>query len=57
MNLSALAAAVPTLAPEVRLRALQDVGPSPVTGVTHDSRLVAPGVVFVAIHGQRTRIP
>jgi UDP-N-acetylmuramoyl-L-alanyl-D-glutamate--2,6-diaminopimelate ligase len=53
VNLSALAAAVPTLAPGVRLKALQQAGTSPVTGVTHDSRLVAPGVVFVAIHGQR----
>ena len=54
MTLAALAAAVRSLAPDARARIAsagrQDLE---ITGVTHDSRAVEPGVVFVAIRGQR----
>ncbi len=54
MNLGALAAAVRSLAPDARMR-IERAGRKDlaVTGVTHDSRAAAPGVVFVAIRGHR----
>ncbi|MCC7008720.1 MAG: UDP-N-acetylmuramoyl-L-alanyl-D-glutamate--2,6-diaminopimelate ligase [Acidobacteria bacterium] len=54
MTLGALAGSARTLAPDARTRVeragRQDVA---VTGVTHDSRAVTRGAVFVAIRGQR----
>ena len=54
MNLGALAAAVRSLAPDTRVR-IERAGRKDlaITGVTHDSRAAAPGVVFVAIRGHR----
>jgi UDP-N-acetylmuramoyl-L-alanyl-D-glutamate--2,6-diaminopimelate ligase len=50
----ALTAAVRSLAPDARAR-IERAGRRDVviTGVTHDSRAVSPGVIFVAIRGQR----
>jgi UDP-N-acetylmuramoyl-L-alanyl-D-glutamate--2,6-diaminopimelate ligase len=55
MTLGALATAVRSLAPDARAR-IERAGRQnlDVSGVTHDSRAAAPGVVFVAIRGQRT---
>ncbi|HXT71488.1 MAG TPA: UDP-N-acetylmuramyl-tripeptide synthetase, partial [Vicinamibacterales bacterium] len=55
MTLGALTAAVRSLAPDARAR-IERAGRTNlvVTGVTHDSRAAASGVVFVAIRGQRT---
>lgn len=54
MTLAALVSAVRSLAPDARARVERAGRHSlEVTGVTHDSRAVAPGVVFVAIRGQR----
>jgi len=54
MTLGDLAARAHALAPDTRMRVTQagrrDLT---VTGITHDSRAVAAGVVFVAIRGQR----
>jgi len=54
MTLDALVAAAHTLAPDARQR-IQDRGrqSSIVTGLTHDSRAVARGTVFVAVRGHR----
>jgi UDP-N-acetylmuramoyl-L-alanyl-D-glutamate--2,6-diaminopimelate ligase len=54
MKLGALTAAVRSLAPDARAR-IERAGRRDVviTGVTHDSRAVSPGVIFVAIRGQR----
>ena len=54
MKLGALTAAVRSLSPDARARVERaGRGDVVITGVTHDSRAVAPGVVFVAIRGQR----
>jgi UDP-N-acetylmuramoyl-L-alanyl-D-glutamate--2,6-diaminopimelate ligase len=55
MTLGALVAAARTLAPDARalVGAAGRQGAS-VSGVTHDSRAVSPGAVFVAIPGQRS---
>ncbi len=54
MTLGALAAAIRSLAPDARARIERANRHNlEITGVTHDSRAVAPGVVFVAIRGQR----
>ena len=55
MTLGALVSAVRSLAPDARAR-IERAGRQQleITGVTHDSRAVAPGVIFVAIRGQRT---
>ena len=54
MTLSALVAAAKTLAPDAR-SIVTGAGRADVhvNGVTHDSRAVSAGTVFVAIHGQR----
>jgi len=54
MTLGALVSAARTLAPDAGRRVI-DAGRESVnvTGVTHDSRAVARGMVFVAIRGQR----
>jgi hypothetical protein len=54
LTLSELVSAARTLAPDARAR-VDQAGRSalPVTGVTHDSRAVTAGTVFVAIRGQR----
>ena len=53
MTLAALMAAARTLAPDARERvAATGQQDASVTGVTHDSRAVVPGAVFVAIRGQ-----
>ncbi|HEX5216515.1 MAG TPA: UDP-N-acetylmuramoyl-L-alanyl-D-glutamate--2,6-diaminopimelate ligase [Vicinamibacterales bacterium] len=55
MTLDALVAAARTLAPDARQRVTQSGRDAvPVTGLTHDSRAVAPGTVFVAVRGQRS---
>src|SRR5512134_3582354 len=55
MTLGALAATARSLGPDSRARiersGRRDLA---IAGVTHDSRAVAPGVIFVAIRGQRT---
>ncbi len=54
MTLGTLVASARSLSPGARQRAADSgVDASTVTGVTHDSRAVAPGTVFVAIRGQR----
>ena len=55
MNLLDLVSAAHTLAPDSRAR-VEQAGRSKdaVTGVTHDSRAVSSGSVFVAVRGQRT---
>jgi UDP-N-acetylmuramoyl-L-alanyl-D-glutamate--2,6-diaminopimelate ligase len=54
MTLGALIAAARTLAPDARARVEQAGRQSAtVAGVAHDSRGVSPGMVFVAIRGQR----
>jgi UDP-N-acetylmuramoyl-L-alanyl-D-glutamate--2,6-diaminopimelate ligase len=54
MTLGALVAKARALAPDARAR-VADAGrlELPVAGITHDSRAVSAGVVFVAIRGQR----
>ena len=54
MTLGALVAAARSLSPDARAR-VERAGRQDerVTGVTHDSRAAAPGVIFVAIRGQR----
>lgn len=54
MTLGALVAQAHTLAPDARTR-VSEAGRQNlnVTGITHDSRAVSTGVVFVAIRGQR----
>ena len=54
MTLSELVSAARTLAPDARSR-VEQAGRSAlqVTGVTHDSRAVTAGTVFVAVRGQR----
>lgn len=55
MTLDALVAAVRALAPDSGSRlATSGGGAAVVSGVTHDSRAVARGMVFVAIPGQRS---
>lgn len=54
MTLGALVAGARTLAPDARQRVDRlDRQQSPVSGVTHDSRAVSSGTVFVAIRGRR----
>lgn len=54
MTLGALVAAARALAPDARHRVTRHgADAAQVTGVTHDSRAVTPGAVFVAIRGQR----
>lgn len=54
MTLRALIEAAGTLAPDARDRqAHVNADAIEVTGITHDSRTVTPGTVFVAIRGQR----
>lgn len=54
MTLGALVAAARTVAPDASHRvSTTSSNETIVTGVTHDSRTAAPGVVFVAIRGQR----
>jgi UDP-N-acetylmuramoyl-L-alanyl-D-glutamate--2,6-diaminopimelate ligase len=54
MTLSALVAAARSLAPDAR-SIVTGAGRADVrvTGITHDSRAVSAGTVFVAVHGQR----
>ncbi|HVQ42729.1 MAG TPA: Mur ligase domain-containing protein, partial [Vicinamibacterales bacterium] len=54
MTLSELVSAARTLAPDARAR-VDQAGRSAlaITGVTHDSRAVSAGTVFVAVRGQR----
>ncbi len=55
MTLGALVAAARTLSPDARQRVAQAGGDAAaVTGLTHDSRAVARGTVFVAVRGHRT---
>lgn len=55
MTLGALVAEARTLAPDARRRVEQGGrGTANVTGVTHDSRAVSRGSIFVAIRGHRT---
>jgi UDP-N-acetylmuramoyl-L-alanyl-D-glutamate--2,6-diaminopimelate ligase len=55
VTLGALVAAAHTVAPDASHRVSGTASAATmVTGVTHDSRAAAPGVVFVAIRGQRT---
>jgi len=55
VTLGALVAAARTLAPDASHRvSTTSSGATMVTGVTHDSRVAGPGMVFVAIRGQRT---
>lgn len=54
MTLGTLVAAARTVAPDARhLVSLAGLDHAAVTGVTHDSRVVTPGTLFVAIRGQR----
>jgi UDP-N-acetylmuramoyl-L-alanyl-D-glutamate--2,6-diaminopimelate ligase len=54
MTLDELVAEARTLAPGARQRVAEGGrGGAAVSGVTHDSRAVAPGAVFVAIRGER----
>jgi UDP-N-acetylmuramoyl-L-alanyl-D-glutamate--2,6-diaminopimelate ligase len=54
MTLDDLVAAAETLSPDRRQHLLPDGrGSAVVTGLTHDSRAVTPGAVFVAIRGRR----
>ncbi len=54
MTLGALVAAARTVAPDASHRvSTTSSNETMVTGVTHDSRAAAPGMVFVAIRGQR----
>ncbi len=54
MTLAALAASATTLTPEARARASASLhGTATVTAVTHDSRRVAPGAIFVAVRGAK----
>ena len=55
MTLGALIAAAHALSPDARARVEESRRQDQeVTGITHDSRGVAPGVVFVAVRGQRS---
>ena len=55
MTLGALIAAAHALSPDARARVEESRRQDhEVTGITHDSRGVAPGVVFVAVRGQRS---
>ena len=55
MTLGALVAAARTLAPDSRQRVAQAGGDAAaVTGLTHDSRAVGRGTVFIAVRGHRS---
>ncbi len=54
MTLGALVASAPSLAPQARTSIEQSgLADHVVTGVTHDSRAVEPGMIFIAVRGQR----